>query len=184
VTYLLQKALKNFLVTVFTGSFSLSPPNGEMTEPRIVIGALPPKRRNPEQGEDFPFLVVRAVEGADEKEEKPEVDIDIIIGAWVKPEAEIEAGVIEVHKMGDKARVAIRNVGNGSGLLDNRYELQYPVKWKTGVRDSDGSESGGQPHPYYYLTIKTRWLLPPVSNPLSVTEEVQDYGAGLEDDEN
>lgn len=172
MTYMLQKALQAYLVSVFSGSWSPSPPSGTMVQPRIVIGALPPKRHSQEQGEDFPFLVVRAVDGEDDDgDKKPEVTIDIIAGAWVPPESDAETGTLESHRMGDKVRVALRKVGDGTGLLDSRYELQYPIKWKAGVRDSDGSEAGAQPHPYYYITIKTRWLLPPVINPLPVTEE-------------
>ncbi len=181
MTYFLQKALKEFLLATFAGSWAPSPPSGDMVTPRIIIGALPPKRSTAEQGEDFPFFIVRATDGEDPAEEKPEVGIDIIIGAWVPPDSAAEEGVIEIHKMNDKARLALRNVGEGSGLLENKYELQYPIKWKAGVRDSDGSEAGGQPHPYYYITINTRWLLPPVTKPLSVTEEVQDHGAGFEE---
>lgn len=179
MTYLLQKAIKEHLVAVFAGSWSPSPPSKVMALPQVLIGALPQKRHTQEQGEDFPFLVVRAVDGEDDAEKKPEVNVDIIVGTWVPPESEAETGVIEVHRMGDKVRIALRKIGDAGAILDSRYELQYPIKWRAGVRDADGSDGGGQPHPYYYMTIKTRWLLPPVTNPLSVTEEVQDYGAGL-----
>ncbi len=181
MTYLLQKALKGWLGALFVGSLSPAPPSGSMVTPQIFIGALPPKRKTPGQGEEFPFLVVRGVEGEDREEEKPEVSIDIIIGTWVDPSLDAEEGAIDIHRMGDKVRRALHGVGEGTGLLDLRYELQYPIKWKAGVRSENGEDAGAQPHPYYYMTIKTRWLLPPITNPLSVTEEVRTYGAGLEE---
>lgn len=180
MTYLLQKAIKAFLAGVFTGFRQPSPPAGEIVSPQILIGALPPKRKAAEQGEDYPFVVVRAVEGEDPEEEKPEVEVHLICGTWVPPESDAETGALACHLMGDKIRAALHHVGDSTGILDDRYELQYPVKWRTGVREGEGSEAGSQPHPYYYITVITRWKLPPVNNPLSVTEEVQVYGAGYE----
>lgn len=180
MSYPLQKALKTFLASLFSGSISQSPPSGVMVTPQVVIGALPPKRKSPGQGEDFPFLVVRAIEGEDEEGKKPGVTIAIIIGTWVPPESDIEEGVAEIHRMGDKVRGALRSIGSGTGVLDSRYELQYPIKWRAGVKAADGEDAGAQPHPYYYMTITTGWFLPPVINPLSVNEEVLTYGAGLE----
>jgi hypothetical protein len=154
MTPLLLTALKELLEQAFSEVVYRDPAEKDdslttsYTQPRIFIGALPPKRATAAQKEDFPFVVVRAVSGT-VPEDGSTIEVRLICGIYSAGEPEY--GVNDIQNMVDR----ILRVLAANRLLDRRFALELPITWAAG----DDNEAN-QPHPYYVSIIKTNWTAP------------------------
>ena len=114
---------------------------GELRQPQIVNGYLPPKRSGSK--DDFPFVLVRAEEGASDAE-STEVQVAIIIGAYSE---EYDGHEYCLNVM-SRIRTALCSLPGMT--LANRYRLQHPIKWST---------YSEQPYPQWQLDMQTTWLI-------------------------
>ncbi len=169
MSFLLAEALKTRLEEGFSHPFFREPGKEESyAHTRFCIGALPPKRKNPEQKEDFPFVVVRAIKGADDQTQSTLTAI-IICGIYTAQG--IEAGENDVQNMIDRCRRLLL----ATPTLEDKYLLEYPVKWEIG----DPDEKHNQPVPYHVGTITTKWQMPSTTQILTPEQEVKYYGSGF-----
>jgi len=117
--------------------------------PRVFVGGLPPKGSEPGQGEDYPFVVVRFLDGADALKDS-KAGAALYVGTWV--DGNVEAGSLEVHRLLDFLRVWLMK----NRTFVSEAKLELPLRW------TFGDSLGLQPHPYYVGKI----LLSFISRPL------------------
>ena len=134
--------------------------------PRIYIGSLPPKRKHGQTNEDFPFLVVRAIQGEDQNDYS-EVSAEIIAGIYTAQDE--EAGSNEIQNIIDRVRIRFLQ----HRMLADRFELQMPINWSTG-----SDEERNQPHPYYVGQISTTWRYVQPQQLHTLNTELDTYGSG------
>lgn len=133
---LVSEAVKNFaLPTKPERGFA----EGELRAPKVVNGYLPPKRSG--QDDDFPFVLVRADEGATEQD-STEVRVSIIVGTYSE---EYDGHEYCLNVM-SRIRTALCSLPGM--VLANRYRLKHPIKWSTYAE---------QPYPYWQLDMQTMW---------------------------
>ena len=133
---LVAEAVKNFaLPTKPERGFA----EGELRAPQVVNGYLPPKRTG--QKDDFPFVLVRADEGATEQD-STEVRVSIIVGTYSE---EYDGHEYCLNVM-SRIRTALCSLPGM--VLANRYRLKHPIKWSTYAE---------QPYPYRQLDMQTTW---------------------------
>lgn len=112
---------------------------GVLRAPQIVNGYLPPKRTG--QKDDFPFVLVRADEGAT-NQDSTEVQVSIIVGTYSE---EYDGHEYCLNVM-SRIRTALCSLPGM--VLANRYRLKHPIKWSTYAE---------QPYPYWQLDMQTMW---------------------------
>ena len=135
---LVAAAVKNFaLPTKPERGFA----EGELRAPQVVNGYLPPKRTG--QKDDFPFVLVRADEGATDQD-STEVKVSIIVGTYSE---EYDGHEYCLNVM---ARIRTALCSLPGMVLANRYRLQHPIKWSTYAE---------QPYPYWQLDMQTTWYI-------------------------
>lgn len=175
MTFLLLKEIQALLKEAFAHTV-YKEPDGWFVEPRVFLGALPTKRKikGEEQGEDFPFIVVRAREGKDE-DVGSSVDVELVLGIYSDQEPDDQAttgaGDNDILNVVDRCRRVLlqqRTMG--------RYNLALPLTWKLGDDDQR------QPHPYYLAMVTARWEAPAIEQQLTLNEEARVYGTGIEED--
>ncbi len=167
MTFLLLKAIETFLWTLFAKMVFRAPGTEEEAyrPPDIKIGALPPKRSG-ENGKDFPFIVIRPVEGEDNEDDST-ATVKITFGVYT--EEGIEGGFNDVTNMVDRARRGLLQ----TRFLDKKYVLNLPLRWTLGDEDS-----ADHPHPYYHGAIITKWSTPPVEQILPPEDAINIFGSG------
>lgn len=126
----LAKALENFRLPV---------QNGEMRQPQIVNGFLPPKRSK--DGDDFPFVIIRPSSGSTERENTDTL-VDIIIGCY----SEDMDGYELCLNVLSRIRNALTMMPNQT--IDGRFRLGFPISWKLDET---------QPYPLWQIDMQTRW---------------------------
>lgn len=107
--------------------------------PKVVNGYLPPKRSG--QEDDFPFVLVRAEEGATDLD-STEVKVSIIVGTYSE---EFDG---HEHCLNVMSRIRTALCSLPGMTIAHRYRLQHPIKWNT---------YGEQPYPYWQLDMQTTW---------------------------
>lgn len=177
MSFLLLKSLKGFVNAAFAHTVFREPGEAvSYVNPRVYIGALPPKRHREDQNQDYPFIVLRPATGED-GDDGSEITIKIICGIQTKEDAApIEAGVNDIQNMLDRCRrILLKN-----RILDKKYRLNLPLTWSNG---DDTDKDHNQPHPYYVGVITTRWQMPAVVELLTQEGELEIYGTGYPDSE-
>lgn len=168
----LLREMQANLQTLFAGTAYRNPAvedesaEGAFIQPRIYIGALPPKRSRGRDNEDFPFLIVRATQGEDQNEYS-ELNVEVIAGVYTTQDE--EAGVNEIQNIIDRVRIHLLQ----HPLLASRFELQMPMNWSAGT-----DEDRNQPHPYYVGNISTTWRYVRPQRLNDVGTELGTYGSG------
>ena len=126
--------------------------------PHVFIGDLPPKRSRETQGNDFPFILIRAGNARDENVEGLEqstVNVSLVCGIWAKREEGVdvpESGVTECQNLVDHCRRVLR----GNPVLDGKFKLILPLIWH--VQEQEKSTIS-----YYIGALDTNWDIPPLS---------------------
>lgn len=126
-----EKALKDL---------RLKTKKGELRAPLVVDGYLPPKRTLDD--DDFPFVIVRAEDGASERG-RTEVTVSLIIGCHTT-ETDGYAHCIEIMQ---RIRQALCQMPGQ--VLAKRFQLEFPVSWRNFPE---------QPYPQWQLEMTTKWV--------------------------
>lgn len=150
----LLAAIKARLLVLLAG-VSYDDPVGGQSPPAIWFGSLPPKRSETEQGQDFPFVVIRPLAGSADRSEQLST-IRLICGIY-SGEDDIETGVDQVHDLAERLLAIQRERGFAP------YRLNLPVTWKFGD-ETDPGNPGNQPHPFYFLTIDLSFKTGPLAD--------------------
>lgn len=172
MSFQLLREIRTFLQELFADSAFRNPAVEDETEegafisPRLFIGALPPKRKQGQTNEDFPFIVVRAPSGED-GEENSDIQTQIICGIYTAEDE--EGGTNDIHNALDKIRSNLLQ----QRILGGTFELQLPLSWTTGQ-----DEERNQPHPYYLGEITANWRTLRRTVLQSVETEIDVYGTG------
>lgn len=140
---ILLAAIKARVTTLLTGVVYDDPVGGQ-SPVAIHLGALPAKRSETDQGQDFPFVVIRPLGGSGDRAEQL-TTVRLICGIYSGTD-EIETGVFQVHDLAER----LLAIQSERGFKP--YRLILPVTWKFGD-ESDPGNQGNQPHPFYFLTI-------------------------------
>lgn len=109
--------------------------------PTVIDGYLPPKRSKDES--EFPFVLVRPVEGSIAEGGFLQAKIAIIVGVFTED--------MEGHSDALIVFQRILQSVQERPILDNRYTLQYPVNWEL-FED--------QKYPFWQLVATTEWTVP------------------------
>ena len=136
--------------------------------PRFWLGTFPPKRSEPDQAEDFPFILNHFTEGED-NEGASMFTVKTICG--IHTEEGVEGGTNEIANMIFRCRRLMLT----KRTLAGRFVLQLPLKWSVGYVD----EGHLQPHPKHGGAIITTWQAPGLVTEHTIEEEVEHYGAGI-----
>jgi hypothetical protein len=116
---LLMRAIKAFIEAELVGDVSIVP--------AVHIGFLPHKTREKLDVPEFPCIIVRALEGSDEDSSQP--TIKLFFGV----ETQEEDGFLHLVNLMERVRIALLR----KGILDNRYRLERPYKWKVYEEQAD-----------------------------------------------
>jgi hypothetical protein len=140
---LLMKAVKAFLEQELGGDAT--------TVPAVHLGYLPEKTAANRLNEEYPFILLRPQEGED-TEDGYRVKLLMLFAT----KADDEAGFLDVLNLMERIRIKLLK----KRLVDSRFRLEMPYKWK--FYDE-------QAEPEWFGEAVTTWTLP------HVLEEV-DYG--------
>lgn len=172
MSFHLLQSLKESLSSLLSDSMFRNPAVEDETEengfiePRIYLGALPPKRHHGQDNEDFPFIVIRTVSGEDGSE-RCALTTQIICGIYTAGDE--AGGANDIQNLLDRIRLHLLE----TRIFAGRFELQLPLSW------SLGGEENNQPHPYYGGQITANWQAPPQPRLETANQEVVSYGSGL-----
>ncbi len=123
-----------------TAEFRLRTPKGDvLMAPRVFDGFVPRKRS--EEGEDFPFILVRPSGGSVEETESS-IRVKILIGCT----APDDNGYRYVLNVFERVKNALAT--QPDNMLDRRFMLQAPLQWEL---------SDEQPWPAWLLSVNTSW---------------------------
>jgi hypothetical protein len=129
----------------------------QMAGVRVHVGQLPFKRDASDMN-DFPFLLIQPVEGAD-KARGSEATVRIHCGVFNDESGnQPAAGANDLMNMVDRLRRTVRAlhfIGDR-----NQYELNLPVTWRLGNSDNEHF----QPLPMNEAVVTTTWNLPATSD--------------------
>ncbi|MGG1638226.1 hypothetical protein [Paenibacillus sp. NRS-1760] len=134
---LLSGAIKRFIEGVLAENVS--------QQPQVFEFVLPQKTHQNMNAEDYPFVIVRVINGEDQ-EDQHKVTVNLIFGT----KSEQEAGFQDVLNLMERVRVAFRK----RRTLDNQFRVELPYKW-TLFED--------QPYPEWIGQAITTWTLPTIS---------------------
>lgn len=140
---LLMMAVKDFLEHELR--------NDATTVPAIHLGYLPEKTAANRLNEEYPFILLRPQDGED-TESQYQVKLLMLFAT----KSQDEAGFLDVLNLMERVRIKLLK----QRLIDGRYHLEMPYKWK--FYDE-------QAEPEWFGEAVTTWTLP------HVQEEV-DYG--------
>lgn len=129
----IEAAVKDLRLPVKNGTC------GEERVPQVLDFDLPPKRSG--EKDDFPFVIVRADSGEIEAEQS-EIDVYIIVGCY-SDDFTANRDCLNVMS---RIRNALTMLPNG--ILADKYELQYPLKWTL---------HGEQPNPQSQLDMLVKF---------------------------
>ncbi len=165
MSFLLIKALEDLLKQGFEQTVFRQPDQepGVYISPRFFIGGFAPTIEN----SDYPFIVNRFMEGTDSKDGSV-VTIKTLCGIYTA--GDVESGENDIANMVFRCRRLILN----NRLLDDRYELELPLKWTLG----DVDDQHNQQYPYYGGEIESCWTIPTINQCMTPEEEVRIYGSG------
>lgn len=142
-TILLMQALKLFLQSELAGDVT--------TVPNVHLGYLPEKTAENRQQEEYPFILLRPIEG-EGTEEQYRVKLLLLFAT----KSDDDSGFLDVLNLMERVRIMLLK----KRLIDNRFYMEMPYKWK--FYDE-------QAQPEWFGEAVTTWSLP------HVQEEV-DYG--------
>lgn len=140
---LLIEDLVKYLKKTFNDNL-LPSEQGDLIMPNIVDGWLPHKRNNCQSDRDFPFIIVRPKDGSTTDQSNSQAKIVFLIGAY----SEEYDGYKHVMQILARLRTAL--FGLPSLTLNNKYRLEYPLKW---VLFDD------QPWPEWALKVESNWTV-------------------------
>lgn len=122
--------------------YTLPTEKGTEKTPQIISGWLPPKKnpKDPADAPDFPFIIVRLVEG-EETEGSNMATIDLIFGVY----SEDYDGRALLNLMEHTRQALFRK-----GVLENKFRIDKPYKFE--VFDE-------QPYPQWFGIAETNWAI-------------------------
>lgn len=137
----LTQELRAFLADALKDFSYLAQDGKTEGSPKVINAFLPPKKES--DGRDWPFVVVRPVEGSID-EEKTTVSVQIIVGCWSR---EFEGYEYCLNVL-SRIRNALAMLP--ARTLDHRFLLAFPVKWEL---------LNEQPYPSWTAVMTTDWML-------------------------
>lgn len=140
---LLIDDLVAYLETAFKENLLLSE-EGDYKPPQIVNGWLPHKRSSGPKDRDFPFIIVRPKSGATTDHANSQVTIQLLLGTYSEEYDGYQ------HNMQLLARLRLALFGLPSLTLNNRYRIEYPLKWEL---------FDDQPWPEWAMKVETNWTV-------------------------
>ncbi|MCP4747981.1 MAG: hypothetical protein GY874_17865 [Desulfobacteraceae bacterium] len=147
--------LKATLEKGFEQAIFSSPADSGVKKPvNMFIGALP--RNQSQTGDEFPYLIIRCDEGADNNL-SAEISVEIIFASYCEDNE--QAGYHEVQNMINRARRILLE----SPLQNSRYTRSLPVKWKIIHPDSNDPSF----LPLYLGLMTTTWQSPAIEETFS-----------------
>lgn len=116
-----------------------------VTIPAVHIGYLPSKTASNRDQPEYPFIIVRALEGKVTDEHK--VKVKLLFGT----KSNDDEGYLDVLNLVERVRIAILR----SGVLERKYRLdnEQPLMWKLYEE---------QPQPEWVAEATMTWLLPTI----------------------
>ncbi len=174
MSFLLLKEYERLLETGFSKTVFRVPDNdpGNYIPPQFFIGAVPPKRKKNDPLHElnpvYPFIVNRFWDGED-MDDGSRAMIKTICGIYTA--GDVESGEQDLINMVFRCRRLILE----KCMLDDRYELELPLKWSFG----DVDDRHSQPFPFYGGALLSRWKIPAVEKILPTEEELNVYGSGI-----
>lgn len=162
--------IRKFLETVLAETRLLESRTGQPVAPRIFLGDTPPKNQ---AEDDFPFVIVRPIEGVD-AEEGSTVTVALVCGVYTAEG--FEGGVNDLLNLVSRIRLALLK----EPVLAGRYTPARPLEWELAP---DPRRESGSTHPYHLALMTTTWSVPAVPVELTLKEEIEVYGSGLPDDQ-
>ncbi|MFH5187112.1 hypothetical protein ACHHV8_33520 [Paenibacillus sp. TAB 01] len=139
---LLQRALCDKLRHI-TEHFMLNVPKSGVCAPHVHAGYLPQQQSGSENVSDFPYIIVRILDGQDQDESI--VRIKLLFGIFSRD----DNGFVDVLNLMEKVRQSLLK----DRVVDNRYRLELPYKWKL-FED--------QPYPEWIGEADTTWMIPTI----------------------
>lgn len=135
--------------------FSFKNLQGELTKIKVFKQTLPPKKYEEEENTSFPCIIVELNSGEINAEsEKQSCKVNFIIGTVISDNSangqELDwqgKNVSSTFSVINKILYLIQN----SGIIDKKFELQYPINWDI-VEDETA--------PFSYGSVETSWLAP------------------------
>jgi hypothetical protein len=146
---LILKAIQKKLIDGFAGEYYREPGGiDSFISPHIFITGLPAKRSTEDQGNDFPYIIVRAGKGMDDDNESY-LEVFIVCGTFSALHgAEVEAAVCQ--NMVDHCRYLLLS----DRTLIQKHPLELPLQYGVELME----EEEGIP-PYYLGVLGTRWTM-------------------------
>lgn len=142
----LQDGLKERMTALFETSKFQDPDNPDNNDVSLNIF----EQHLPEKPSDdvslYPYIIIQLSEGEQIREiEEPTVKVDFIIGVF--NDEDKYQGYRDVANI----IITIHNELKKRPLVNQQYELTFPIRWR--IHDEDVS-------PYYFGGIETNWKIP------------------------
>jgi len=157
--WLLMDGMRQCLERALSGR---NMPRGEdgrpFGEPRVFVGAVPPKESaRGGKADPFPFVVLRWTGSEDGREEWTE-EIALILGVWGVEIEQHEHYVTNLAWAVRKTLAGQRTIG--------RWELDLPMRSRQPPHEQ-------QPHPYSAAYVNSRWRARAPEAPLEGFDDMQ-----------
>jgi len=148
---LIQNALVKFLQHHLE-MFQMDAPDGNPRPPQIFMDALQPA--SSQRDEDvYPFIIVRWMEGEDSGNDEDSIEtFSLIIGVYGGDEENLHAAAAS-GQWAMTVVTRLRRLFGENKYLDDRYELQYPLRSKKPAPEK-------QQNRYLLAVVTTRWSAP------------------------
>lgn len=158
--FLLLRELKAAIEAAFSGTVYREPQQRAGTPetyspPRVYIGALPPKRQAPGQGEDAPFVVIRPRAGEITESNGVRAEsVTVALLAVVYTAGGEADGAEEIDSLLARLRLLLCE----RRLWAGRWEREFPLRWEAG--SPLPQDENQQPHPYAQGKIDVTFSAP------------------------
>ncbi|MBG9799529.1 hypothetical protein [Brevibacillus laterosporus] len=121
--------------------YTLETNAGTIKTPQICKGYLPPKKKPDEQEPDFPYIIVRLLNGSDTND-MSSVTVRMLFGTY----AHDNEGFVDTLNIMERVRQSL----NKHRLLEDKFRLEYPYEWTLYEE---------QPKPEWIGESISRWVI-------------------------
>lgn len=143
---LLQDCLVDEMKVLFNGILFKNEKNEKV--PLNVYPQNLPVKKNPDDDNHFPFLIIRIADGEGQDEESDDT-CRILFIAGICDDDEKYQGYKDIANIIEKIRQHLFR----QRVFDSKYEIVYPYNWA--IQDDDE-------YPHYFGGIDTNWIVPKV----------------------
>ena len=146
------------LCAAATANFRLETPDGRAFKAPAVFDGFVPRKRA-ENGDDYPFVLIRPT-GGRAGDEESSIQVRIIIGCA----SQEDNGYRYVMGVAERIRIALAALPDR--MLERRFMLTMPVEWQL---------SDEQPWPAWLLSMDTTWTTRTPDLQITHAEKVLGY---------